>query len=440
MAAMMVKKMLGVAPAAPNPSKRNRETGSASQPSGRNRGGPLKEDGHHALDIITHILGLLEGGLSSSREPFHLANAPARIARTRVAVKPDALEDHGGQLAPEGLQVLLEKMVRLALGGIVERKEIKEIVGLRVTMENKVLREYQDLKASQEREEKKGKLEKRDPREILDPGGSPGQMVISDPRVTVVTKEKQVRKATPARKENVENVVRLVKKVKEGLKANRMRQELPDHQPRLALRTLLEQMKRRIIKKSNSGPRDVAVGDLVFTVTCDEAMEENRVTINTRSIEEAMIICAAWPDCHQVSTLPEGNVEGSKSKKLKEALYKVKGGANAKLKSTRPSTNVSDEVQAVYGRGCPKIDQHTVTFGPNTFKITCAQEAPVFQELRGTRTGDEPVDCIALCASEPDCQAITQVKKDGVSKCVMISKITGDLQSGGGYFVAQRVR
>ncbi|KAL6228780.1 hypothetical protein BDW75DRAFT_226265 [Aspergillus navahoensis] len=171
-------------------------------------------------------------------------------------------------------------------------------------------------------------------------------------------------------------------------------------------------------------------------------MEQNRETINTRSIEEAMIICASWPGCHQVSTLPDGNTEGSRSKKLNEELYKVKGGANAKLKTSRPSAEVSPQVDALYGQNCPDIEGYTVTFGRRTFKVTCTNGIPDFKQLRGTRTGGEPVYCIALCASEPKCQAITEVKKDGVRKCVMASAKISNLQSGGfgsGTWIAQRV-
>ncbi|KAI9372273.1 hypothetical protein BJX61DRAFT_534067 [Aspergillus egyptiacus] len=370
------------------------------------------------------------GGLESDLEENPCVHPRNNVKRNAVR-ESLALEVHlGCQGHPAHPEFLVQRVKKV----IEEKKAKKARRASREKEVRKAKKEKRDRKVIEEKKVKKVKKARKAKRELQGnkdrkvKRGMLDQRAILEPKVTAVIKEKLVREVDPVKEDRLESVERLARE-------ERMMQQSKAHQARL------NQM-RNLCKDPKASPQDVQVGDLVFTVTCGEAMEQNRQSINTRSIEEAMIICAAWPDCQQVSALPDGNVEGSKSKKLNEDLFKIKGGANAKLKAARQKAKASPEVEALYGRDCPKIDGYTVSFGAKTFKVFCTNGTPDFKRLRGTGTGDEPVDCIALCASEPECQAITQVKKGGVKKCVMASEPISGLVSGGpgsGTWVAQRV-
>lgn len=186
--------------------------------------------------------------------------------------------------------------------------------------------------------------------------------------------------------------------------------------------------------------QDVTVGGLEFTVTCGVGLAEAPMELPTRSIEEAMVICAAWGDCQQVSTSAAGRTEGRRSAEFDEMVIPT-DGAHAKVKVSRASISVAPEILDLAVSGCGEMDGLTLTIFSTRFRIFCLRkELDDFTVLQRTRTHDAIVDCIALCASEPECLGATEAVDGPERRCLMLTgPIVGLSHEGGSYLVAKKI-
>lgn len=185
--------------------------------------------------------------------------------------------------------------------------------------------------------------------------------------------------------------------------------------------------------------QDVTVGGLEFTVTCGVGIAEARTELPTTSIEEAMIICAALGDCQQVSTSASQSKEGIRSTRIDESAIRT-DGAHAKLKSPRAALSVAPEILDLEASGCGEMDGITVTILSTRFRIFCMRKEMESIVLRQTETHDAIANCIALCASEPECQGATEVTDGRHRNCMLLAgPVIGLSHEGGSYLVAKRI-
>lgn len=203
--------------------------------------------------------------------------------------------------------------------------------------------------------------------------------------------------------------------------------------------SLSELNKMQLCSEGKPAQQDVTVGGLEFTVTCGVGIAEAGTELPTRSIEEAMIICVAWGDCQQVSTSASGSREGIRSTKVDESAIRT-DGAHAKLKAPRAALSVAPEILELEASGCGEMDGLTVTILLTRFRIFCLREELDSKILRQTQAHDAIVDCIALCASEPECQGATEAMDGRKRNCMLLAgPIIGLNHEGGSYLVAKRI-